>query len=116
MLYHITNEAVDYSIKPEVDRPATPTLYITEIFIKFSTHPTESENIEAHFIKDGNEELRHILYSANPSTADPDGIDITEIRWSFSERFPLAHKDEIKITYPNTDGNTVTISVVHSYM
>lgn len=106
---------VDAEITPSPNYPATPTVYITEVHIKFSAHPSTPEEITATYKTDENPDIANLLFKADPSSTDADGNDITEIRWTFSERFPLKPGERINVEYPNSDSNTVSVTFIHQY-
>ena len=109
-------DAVDIEIKPDPRYPATPTVLVTEILIHFSTHPATSEAVTAKYKSNEGDSFTHLLFQQDPSETDDNGDDITEVRWSFTENFPLKQGEKIQIEYPNTDGNTVDVSFIHKYM
>ena len=89
---------------------ANPTLIA--VLIHFSEAPTTSEKFIISYATDKGDEFETELFSVDPST---DGITNIFVS-STSLEIPLGEGEFIKIAYPNTDENTIGVTLKAKYV
>ena len=101
--------AIDW--KPE--RPFnTPTPSLVAVLVHFSAAPTTAEDFVITFATENGDEFETEIYSVDPSDDDLTDIVLTEATFDI----PLTSEESIKVAYPNTDANTIGITLKAKYV
>lgn len=102
---------IDAEWKPE--HPfATPTAFLITVLIHFSEAPTTSEKLVISYATEKGDAFETEIFSVDPSTDSLTDIFVS----ATSLEIPLQEGESIKIVYPNTDENTIGITLKAKYV
>ena len=108
---------VEAEWKPE--RPfGAPTPFLIAVLIHFSEAPTTSERLILSYASDKGNEFETEIFSVDPvNPPSPAESPLTNLFLnSPSLEIPLLPGESIKIAYPNTDENTIGITMKAKYV
>ena len=102
--------AIDIDWKPE--RPfGTPNPSLVAVLVHFSAAPTTSEDLIVLIATENGDAFETEIYSIDPS----DGSK-TDIFFDLRTPLPITAKESIKVAYPNSDTNTIGITLKAKYV
>ena len=104
-------EAVEIMYPGESRSFNRPTFMLEGIAVTWSTVPTTSENLELLIVVPDFGDHEFLIRDLDPSS---------EVLTSFFHTIPggpiaIPVDEQVKVTYPNTDGNTVTVKILGIY-
>ena len=106
----IFTEAVDFESKPDEATLGASGAFLSAIIIHFSEAPTTSENVIVSYDSENGD-----AYTTELAKEDPSENSLTDLVLEWDNGFVLDPGDAIKITYPNTDGRTIGITVKYRH-
>ena len=106
----IFTEAVDFESKPDQATLGASGGFLSAIIIHFSEAPTTSENLIVTYTNENSD-----AYTTELHNEDPSAESTTDLVLEWDNGFVLDPGDAIKIAYPNTDENTIGITVKYRH-
>ena len=103
--------AIDTTWTPE--RPFnTPNPSLVAVLVHFSAAPTTAENFVISYVTENGDEFETVIYSVDPSSGSSTNIVLSQSTIDI----PLTEGESIKVTYLNTDGLTIGITLKAKYV